>query len=80
MSPETDLSDLGRKLQQKKADAEYRRFREIQQFSHRFRFAGLIMTFFFLILGFVFYMLNLQFLYSLAHLPFFLQALKFSSQ
>ena len=60
MSPETDLSDLGRKLQQKKDDAEYRRFREIQQFSHRFRFAGLIMTFFFLILGFVFYMLNMQ--------------------
>ncbi len=60
MSPETDLSDLGRKLQKRKDDEEYRRLREIQQFSHRFRFAGLIMTFFFLMLGFVFYMLNMQ--------------------
>jgi len=60
MSPESDLNDLGRKLQQKKADAEYRRLREIQQFSHRFRFAGLIVTFFFLILGFIFYMLEMR--------------------
>ena len=60
MSPETDLSDLGRKLQQRKDDEDYRRLRAIQQFSHRFRFAGMIMTFFFLILGFVFYMFNMR--------------------
>ncbi len=60
MSPQSDLSDLAEKLRQKKSDAEYRRMREIQQFSHRFRFAGLIMTFFFLMLGFIFYMLNMR--------------------
>ena len=60
MTPETDLHDLARKLEKRRSDEEYRRLREIQQFSHRFRFAGVIMSFFFLMLGFIFYMLNMR--------------------
>ena len=60
MTPDSDLNDLAQKLKQKKADEKYRRQRAIQQFSHRFRFAGLIMTFFFLAMGFIFYMLNMK--------------------
>ncbi len=58
MSPgSTNLDDLARQLQKQKDDAEHRLLREIQQFSHRFRLAGLVMTLFFLMLGFIFYML-----------------------
>ena len=60
MSQRSQLDDLAAKLQQRKSDQEYRLLREIQQFSHRFRFAGIIMAVFFLLLGFVFYMLNMR--------------------
>jgi len=60
MTPDSDLNDLAQKLNQKKADADYRRLRAIQQFSHRMRAAAIIMTFFFLTLGFIFYMLNVK--------------------
>ena len=63
MTPGSDLDDLARKLEQRKADAEYRRQRTIQQFSHRFRLSGLVMTFFFLLLSFIFYMLNMRLSY-----------------
>ncbi len=60
MTPDSDLNDLIHKLNQRKGDDEHRRQRAIQQFSHRFRFAGLMMTFLFLALGFIFYMLNMR--------------------
>jgi hypothetical protein len=60
MSPESDLNDLAQKLQKRQNDAHYRRLRAIQQFSHRFRFAALLVSFFFMALGFIFYMLNMQ--------------------
>ena len=60
MSPDANLSDLAQKLQKKKEDDRYRRLREIQQFSHRFRFAALLVVFFFMALGFIFYSLNLR--------------------
>ncbi len=59
MTPDSNLNDLAQKLKQKKADDWHRRQRAIQQFSHRFRFAALIMSFLFLMLGFIFYMLNM---------------------
>lgn len=60
MTPDPDLNDLAQKLRQRKSDEIYRRQRAIQQFSHRFRFAAIIMIFFFLTLGFIFYMLNMK--------------------
>jgi len=60
MSPQAQLDDLAEKLKQKKSDDEYRRLREIQQFSHRFRFAGLIVSLFLFLLSFIFYMLNMR--------------------
>jgi len=60
MSPDSDLNELAQKLEQKKADDDYRRQRAIQQFSHRFRFAALVMISFFMALGFIFYMLNMN--------------------
>jgi hypothetical protein len=60
VSPNSDLNDLAQKLQQRKADEDYRRQRAIQQFAHRFRFAGVIMVSFFILLGFIFYMLNMR--------------------
>ncbi len=60
MNPNSELNDLAQKLQQRKADEDHRRKRAIQQFSHRFRFAGVIMVSFFLLLGFIFYMLNMR--------------------
>ena len=60
MSPDANLSDLAQKLQKKKEDDHYRRLRAIQQFSHRFRFAALLVIFLFMMLGFIFYSLNLR--------------------
>ena len=60
MTPDSDLNELAQKLKQRKADDDYRRQRAIQQFSHRFRFAAMIMLFLFLALGFIFYMLNMS--------------------
>ncbi len=60
MTPGSDPNDLSRKLAQRKADEAHRRQRAIQQFSHRFRLSGLIMSFFFLLLSFIFYTLNMR--------------------
>ncbi|RUA15457.1 MAG: hypothetical protein DSY55_06250 [Clostridia bacterium] len=60
MSPESNLDDLAKKLQKQKADADYRRRREIQQFSHRFRFAAITMLTLLMLLGFIFYVLALR--------------------
>jgi cation transport ATPase len=49
--------DLARKLAQRRADAAYRRQRQIQQFSHRFRFAGVLVTTLFILLGYIGYLL-----------------------
>jgi len=51
--------DLAQKLSQKKANEEHRRDRAIQQFSHRVRFAAVIVIFFFLFLGFIFFKLQM---------------------
>ncbi len=57
MSPDANLDDLARQLQQQKDDAEHRLLRDIQRFSHRFRLAGALMTMLLLMIGFIFYML-----------------------
>ena len=60
MTPASNLDELARKLKKQKADADYRRQREIQQFSHRVRFAAVIMLTFLLLLGFIFYVMDMR--------------------
>ena len=60
MNSESNLDDLAKKLRKQKSDADYRRQREIQQFSHRFRFAAIVMLTMLMLLGFIFYVLALR--------------------
>jgi len=52
------MDDLARKLEKQRADAAYRRFRRIQQFSHRFRFAGMLVATLLLLLSYILYILS----------------------
>ncbi len=56
MKPDPDLAE---KLKQKKANEAHRRQRAIQQFSHRVRFAALIVIAFFFFLGFIFFKIQI---------------------
>ncbi len=57
MSPGSHLDDLALKLAKQRANAEHRRLRSIQQFSHRFRFAGVLVMALFLLLSYILYVL-----------------------
>jgi len=60
VSPDPNLDDLASKLERQRANAEHRRLRSIQQFSHRFRFAALLVVALFFLLSYIFYVMARQ--------------------
>ena len=60
MNRDGSTEDLAQKLAKQRANATYRRLRSIQQFSHRFRLAGILVVTLFLLLSYIFYLLSLR--------------------